>query len=126
MLPMELSRFRSYDVRTKRYSGWYAGKKMTRKLFSEISGIHVQTLKSWEKRGIKPRPVSLKKLRLLQLAVNADKQISFIDDKATKLAAAAAAKAEAAKAKALDRLLDAAMRAGRKPLSRKSKQQAIF
>jgi hypothetical protein len=125
-LPMPIDRFRRYDLVTKSYRG-FAGPRLTRKLFSEISGIPIPTLKLHDKNpDVKLKPITQRRLVACQIAMRAHHQCDMLDDKAEIAAARAAAKAEAAKAKALDKLLDAALRTGRKPLPRKSKQQAIF
>jgi hypothetical protein len=126
-LPMPIDSWRRYDLVTKSYQGWYAGRKLTRKLYAEISGVSVQCLKFHDHHpGAKMKPHIIRKLAALQIEVRADRQLSCIDNRAELAAAKLAAKAEADKQRALDRLLDAAMRAGRKPLSRKSKQASIF
>jgi len=126
-LPMSLDRFRRFNLQTRSYRGFYAGRRLTRKLFSEISGISVPCLKLHDHDPSVPfKPLTIKKLVKLQLEVGAQFQICMIDRKAEIAAAKLAAKAERERARLLDKMLDAAMRAGRKPLSRKSKQQAIF
>jgi len=123
---VENDRFRFYNLREKKYFG-FAGPRLSRKAFAEISGVSVQALKFHDHHpGEKWKPHILRKLAAAQIAMRANLQQEILDDKATKLAAKLAAKAEADKQRALDRLLDAAMRAGRKPLSRKSKQASIF
>jgi len=122
---MPLDRWRVYDPHLKKYSGWYSGRRMTRARFSEVSGIHIATLKAWEKRGVKPNAASLEKLRRLQLEVNAGNQCDMLDHKAERAAAAAAAKAAAAREREQDKALDKAL-ARCKPLSKRAKQTAIF
>jgi hypothetical protein len=116
---VENERFRFYNLREKTYAG-FAGPRLTRKAFAEISGISVQALKAHDHNpSLRLKPITQRRLAAAQILMRAHQQTDMLD---TKLVA----KAEADKRRALDKLLDAAMRAGRKPLSRKSKQQAIF
>src|ERR1039458_8703857 len=113
-LPMPIDRFRRYDLKTKSYRGFYAGKKMTRKLFSEVSGISIQCLKAHDHHPeLKLRPPTLRKLAKLEIEVSAHLQTDMIDHKAELVAAKLAAKAAAARERARDRALDAAMQIGR-------------
>jgi len=124
---MSLDRFRRFDLQTRSYRGFYAGRRLTRKLFSEISGISIPCLKLHDHDPSVPfKPLTIKKLRLLQLEVGAQNQICMIDRKAEIAAARAEAKAAAKAEAARDKWLDKMLAQARKPLSRKSKQQAIF
>lgn len=116
---MENERFRFYNLREKTYSG-FAGRRLNRRQFAKISGISVQALKAHDHDpSLRLKPITQRKLAAAQILMRAHQQTELID---TKLVA----KAEAARAEALDRLLDAAMRAGRKPLSKRARQQSVF
>ena len=118
---MENERFRFYNLREKTYVGW-AGRRLTRKAFSEISKIPIPTLKQIETRGVRPRPATLARLAACQVAMGANLQAELLGDAAVKSAARAAAKAERERDKWLDKML----RAARRPLSKKAKQGSIF
>lgn len=92
---------------------------MSRKVFSEISGISVQALKAHDHDpSLRLKPITLRRLAAAQISMRAHQQTELID---TKLLA----KAEAARERALDRQMDRAMRRC-KPLGKRAKQQAIF
>lgn len=121
---VELQRFRHYDKREKAYSGWM-GSRLTRAEFSRASGVPVPTLKSWETRNVKPRPATIAKIEALMVEIRASEQSELLDNRATRAAEKVAAKAAANKQRALDAMLDRAMRRCR-PLSKKAKQRGLF
>src|ERR1019366_1882774 len=120
-----LSRWRHYDPKTKLRSGWYGRGKMTRKAYAEALGVNVVVVKAWD-RGAKPRAGSLAKICALQKLVSADHQMEILDHKAEIAAARAEAKLAATRAKALDAMLDAAMKAARRPMKKSAKQSGLF
>jgi hypothetical protein len=129
-LPMSLERWRVYSPVTKSYSGWYAGKRLTRKLVAELSGVSVQFWKAHDRDpSLRIKPHILRKLAKFQLSVDADKQVDMLDHKAeiaaARAAAKLAAKAEAEKQRALDKLLDRALKGARK-LSGRARQGSVF
>lgn len=125
-LPMEMSRFRMYDLSTKSYHGWYRGKRMSRKLFAALSGVSIQCLKFHDfNPGARWKPHILRKLVKFQTEVGAQNQCDMIDRKAELAAAKLAAKAAAAREREQNKALDKALaRCG--PLPKRARQQAIF
>jgi hypothetical protein len=119
---VENERFRKYLLGEKRYVG-FAGPRLSRKAFSEISKISVPCLKFHDTHpDARLKPITQRRLAAAQILMRANQQQEILDDKATKAAALAAARAEAAKAKALDKLLSRKYR----PLSNRAKQASIF
>ena len=98
---------------------------MTRKAYAEALGVNVVVVKAWD-RGAKPRAGSLAKIYALQKLVSADGQQEILDDRATRIAEKAAAKLAAEKQRALDAMLDRAMRAARKPMKKSARQHDLF
>ena len=125
-LPMPIDRFRRYDLVAKSYSGWYRGKKMSRKLFAQVSGISVQCLKFHDHNpGARMKPHILARLAKLEREVGAQNQCDMIDRKAEQAAARVTAKAAAARERERDKALDKAL-ARCRPLPKRARQQAIF
>jgi hypothetical protein len=118
-LPMQLSRWRSFDPKTKLRSGWYGRGKMTRKAYAEAVGVSVVVVKAWD-RGAKPRAGSLAKIAALQKLVSADRQCEILPP--NRAAEKAAAKAERDR----DRWLDKMLAQARKPLSKRARQRDLF
>ena len=122
---MENERFRFYHLREKTYAG-FAGPRLTRKAFAEISGISVQALKAHDHDPtLRLKPITQRRLAAAQLLMRANQQQDMLDDKATKLAAAKAAKAAAAREREQDKALDKAL-ARCRPLPKRAKQAGLF
>jgi len=112
---------RFYNLREKKYFG-FAGPRLSRKAFAELSGISVQALKAHDHHPeLRLKPITQRRLAAAQILMRANLQQDLIDDKADRAAAKAAAARERQQDKALDKAL-----ARCRPLSKRARQQSVF